>query len=94
MALLGVRPSRAVRQQRGRRVETTPADLHALPVEGGADKKAAESLDGYFRYIEYASRAANHYARALASSARAGVGYLIVRPTYINRALNWQDRAS
>ena len=72
-------------------VEQRPPSLHALPVEGGADKKAAESLDGYFRYIEYASRAANHYARALTSSARAGVGYLIVRPTYINRALNWQE---
>jgi hypothetical protein len=69
----------------------SPPSLHALPVEGGADKKAAESLDGYFRYIEYASRAQNHYARALTSSARAGVGYLIARPTYVNRALNWQE---
>lgn len=72
-------------------VEQRPPSLHALPVEGGADKKAAESLDGYFRYIEYASRAQNHYARALTSAARAGVGYLLARPTYVNRALNWQE---
>ncbi|HOV56825.1 MAG TPA: portal protein [Rhodanobacteraceae bacterium] len=72
-------------------IEQRPPSLHALPVDGGADKKAAESLDGYYRYIEYASRAQSHYARALTSAARVGVGYLIVRPSYVNRALNWQE---
>lgn len=72
-------------------IEQRPPSLHAVPVGGGADKKVAESLDGFFRYIEYASRAQQHYARALTSSARVGAGYLIVRPEYTDRALNWQE---
>ena len=72
-------------------VEQNPPALHALPVGDGADKKVAEKLDGFFRHIEHTSRAQQHYARALTSAARAGVGYLIVRPEYVNRALNWQE---
>ncbi len=72
-------------------VEQRPPSLHSVPVDGGADKKVAEQLDGFFRQIEYASRASQHYARALTSAARVGVGYLVVRPTYVNRALGWQE---
>ena len=72
-------------------VEQNPPALHALPVGDGADKRVAEKLDGFFRHIEHTSRAQQHYARALTSAARTGVGYLIVRPEYVNRALNWQE---
>lgn len=72
-------------------VEQRPPALHAIPVGGGADKKVAESLDGFFRHIEHASRAQQHYAIALTSSARAGVGYLIIRPEVIDRALGFQE---
>jgi len=72
-------------------VEQNPPALHALPVGDGADKRVAEKLDGFFRHIEHTSRAGQHYTRALTSAARAGVGYLIVRPNYVNRALNWQE---
>lgn len=72
-------------------IEKNPPSLHALPVDGGADKKVAEQLDGFFRHIEYASRAQQHYSRATLSAARAGVGYLTVRPEYVNRAMNWQE---
>lgn len=72
-------------------IEQRPPALHAIPVEGGADKRVAEQLDGFYRHIEHASRAQQHYARALTSAARAGVGYLVVRPEYVNRALNWQE---
>ena len=72
-------------------IEKQPPSLHAIPVGGGADKRAAEQLDGFFRHIEYSSRASQHYTRALTSAARAGVGYLIVRPQYIDRGLNYQE---
>ncbi len=72
-------------------IERQPPSIHALPVDGGADKKVAEQLDGFFRHIEYQSRAQQHYMTAELSAARAGVGYLIVRPEYVNRALNWQE---
>ena len=39
-------------------IEKQPPAIHAIPVSGGADKKAAEQLDGRFRHIEHASRAA------------------------------------
>ena len=71
-------------------IEQQPPSLHAIPETGGAEKQAAEQLDGRFRQIEYASRAQQHYARALTSAARAGVGYLIARPEYIDRALGYQ----
>lgn len=71
-------------------IEQQPPNLHAIPETGGAEKQAAEQLDGRFRQIEYASRAQQHYARALTSAARAGVGYLIARPEYIDRALGYQ----
>lgn len=72
-------------------IEQAPPSMHALPVDGGADKKVAEQLDGFFRHIEYTSRGTQHYLTAELSAARAGVGYLIVRPDYVNRALNWQE---
>jgi hypothetical protein len=72
-------------------VEQNPPGLHAVPVDGGADKKVAQQLDGYLRHIEYTSRAQQHYARVMTSAARCGVGYLVVRPEYVNRALGWQE---
>lgn len=72
-------------------IEQQPPSMHALPVDGGADRKVAEQLDGFFRHIEYTSRASQHYLTAELSAARVGVGYLIVRPDYVNRALNWQE---
>lgn len=72
-------------------IEKQPPSIHAIPVGGGADKQAAEQIDGRFRHIEHASRASLHYATALTSAARAGVGYLIIRPDYVNRALGWQE---
>lgn len=72
-------------------VEKNPPAMHALPVDGGADKRVAEQLDGYFRYLEYSSRAQQHYTRALTSAARTGVGYLVIRPTVVDPALNYQE---
>jgi hypothetical protein len=72
-------------------IEQKPPSIHAIPVGGGADQKAAEQIDGRFRHIEHASRATQHYMRALTSAARAGVGYLVVRPEYIDRALGYQE---
>jgi len=71
-------------------VEQQPPAMHALPVTGG-DRRVAEQLDGHFRHIEHASRAQQHYARALTSAARCGVGYLAVRPVFVDRALKWQE---
>lgn len=71
-------------------IEQQPPSLHAIPESGGADKQAAEQLDGRFRQIEYASRATQHYTRALTSAARAGVGYLVVRPQIIDSAFGYQ----
>jgi hypothetical protein len=72
-------------------IQQRPPALHALPVDGGADRKTAEQLDGFFRHIEHASKAQQHYSTGLLSSARVGVGYLVVRPEYTNRALNYQE---
>jgi Phage P22-like portal protein len=72
-------------------IEKQPPAIHAIPVGGGADKQAAEQIDGRFRHIEHASKAAQHYALALTSAARTGVGYLVVRPEYVDRALGWQE---
>lgn len=72
-------------------VEQRPPALHAIPVSDGADRRVAESLDGHFRHIEHASRAAQHYARALTSAGRVGVGYLIVRPEFTDRAMGFQE---
>lgn len=72
-------------------VEQRPPALHAIPVGGGADRKVAERLDGLYRHIEHASRAQQHYAIAMTSAARAGVGYLLARPEYVDRALGWQE---
>jgi hypothetical protein len=72
-------------------VEQRPPSLHAIPVGDGADRKVAEQLDGFFRQIEHASRAQQHYARALTSAARAGVGYLIVRPEFTDRPLKYKE---
>lgn len=72
-------------------IQQRPPAMHAIPVDSGADVKAAEHLDGFMRHIEYASRAQQHYSRALLSSARTGVGYLVVRPEYTERALNRQE---
>jgi hypothetical protein len=72
-------------------VEKTPPSIHAIPVGGSADKQAAEQMDGRFRHIEHESRAMQHYQRALTNAARVGVGYLTVRPEYLDRSLNYQE---
>ncbi len=72
-------------------IEKQPPAIHAIPVGGGAEKQAAEQIDGRFRHIEHASKAAQHYARALTSAARSGVGYLVIRPDYTDRALGYQE---
>jgi hypothetical protein len=72
-------------------VTKAPPSIHTVPVGSGSDIKVSEQLDGIFRHIEYASRAQTHYGVALTSAARTGVGYLIVRPEYIDRALGYQE---
>jgi len=72
-------------------VEQRPPSLSVLPVDGKSDKRVAEKLNGLFRAIEYASRAAQHYAVSQRSAARAGVGYLTLRPTVVDAALNYQE---
>lgn len=78
-------------QQVSGQVEQQPPSVHAIPVGGLADKLAAEQIDGRFRHVEHASRATQHYARAMTSAARAGVGYLVVRPEFTDRALGYQE---
>lgn len=72
-------------------VTKSPPSIHTVPVGSGSDIKVSEQLDGVFRHIEYASRAQTHYGVALTSAARTGVGYLIVRPEYTDRALGYQE---
>lgn len=72
-------------------IEQKPPSIHAIPINGGADQHAAEQIDGRFRHIEHASKATQHYTRALTSAARAGVGYLVIRPEYTDRALGYQE---
>ena len=72
-------------------IEQRPPAIHAIPVGGGADRKVAEQLDGFYRHIEHTSRAQQHYATGLTSAARAGVGYLLVYPDTVDRALNHQE---
>jgi hypothetical protein len=72
-------------------VSKSPPSIHVVPVDSKADKQVAEKLDGILRHVEYSSRASMHYTTALRSAARAGVGYLIIRPTEINYELNYQE---
>lgn len=72
-------------------VTKSPPAIHTVPVGSGSDVKVAEQSDGVIRHIEYASRAQTHYGIALTSAARAGIGYLIVRPEYVDRAMGYQE---
>ena len=72
-------------------IEQRPPSIHTVPVGDGAEQKAAEEMDGYIRAIEYASRAQQHYMRAAMWQGRVGAGYLIVRPTYTNRPMGYQE---
>jgi hypothetical protein len=72
-------------------VNKSPPAIHTVPVGSGSDIKVSEQLDGMIRHIEYASRAQTHYGIALTSAARAGIGYLIVRPEYVDRAMGYQE---
>jgi hypothetical protein len=72
-------------------VVKSPPSIHTVPVGSGSDILVSEQLDGMLRHIEYASRAQTQYGVALTSAARTGVGYLIVRPEYIDRALGYQE---
>jgi Phage P22-like portal protein len=73
-------------------VEQRPPSIHTIPVDSGADRKAAAQLDGLIRHVEYSSRATGeHYPSALTAAARTGVGYLVIRPEYCDRALGYQE---
>lgn len=72
-------------------VNKSPPAIHTVPVGSGSDVKVSEQLDGVIRHIEYASRAQTQYGIALTSAARTGIGYLIVRPEYIDRAMGYQE---
>jgi hypothetical protein len=72
-------------------VNKSPPAIHTVPVGSGSDVKVSEQLDGMIRHIEYASRAQTHYGIALTSAARTGIGYLIVRPEYVDRAMGYQE---
>ncbi len=72
-------------------VVKSPPSIHTVPVGSGSDIKVSEQLDGMLRHIEYASRAQTHYGTVLTSAARTGVGYLGVRPQYVDRALGYQE---
>lgn len=72
-------------------VVKSPPSIHTVPVGSGSDIKVSEQLDGMLRHFEYASRAQTHYGIALTSAARTGVGYLIVRPVYTDRAMGYQE---
>lgn len=72
-------------------VTKNPPSIHTVPVGSGADVKVSEKIDGILRHVEYASRAQTHYGIALTSAARTGIGYLIVRPEYVDRALGYQE---
>jgi hypothetical protein len=72
-------------------VTKSPPAIHTVPVGSGSDVKVSEQLDGIIRHIEYASRAQTHYGTALTSAARTGIGYLIVRPEYVDRAMGYQE---
>ena len=72
-------------------VNKAPPSIHTVPVGSGADIKVSEQLDGVLRHIEYASRAQTAYGISLTSAARTGVGYLIVRPEYTDRAMGYQE---
>jgi hypothetical protein len=72
-------------------VNRAPPSIHTVPVGSGADIKVSEQLDGMLRHIEYASRAQTAYGVALTSAARTGVGYLVVRPQYVDRAMGYQE---
>lgn len=74
----------------GQIIKSPPA-IHTVPVGSGADVKVSEHLDGMMRHFEYASRAQTHYGISVTSAARTGVGYLIVRPAYVDRALGYQE---
>ena len=72
-------------------IEQRPPSIHTVPVGDGADQQAAEEMDGYIRAIEYSSRAQQHYMRAALWQGRVGAGYLIIRPTYTDRAMGYQE---
>ena len=72
-------------------VEKQPPSIHVIPSGGGADRQVAEHMDGFFRHIEHVSGAAQHYMRSLTSAGRTGVGYLIVRPAFTDRAMGYQE---
>jgi hypothetical protein len=72
-------------------VVKSPPSIHTVPVGSGSDVLVSEQLDGMLRHFEYASRGQTHYGIALTSAARTGVGYLIVRPEYVDRAMGYQE---
>lgn len=65
--------------------------VQVIAVDDKADPKAAETLSGLIRHIEYRSRASQAYDMALELAARVGQGWLLVRPEVVNAATNEQE---
>lgn len=65
--------------------------ISVIAVDDKADPKAAETLSGIIRHIEYRSRAAQAYDMGLELGARCGQGWLVVRPEVVESATNEQE---
>ena len=65
--------------------------VQVIGVDSHADPKAAETLGGLFRHIEYRSRAAHAYDTAIDLSARAGLGWLRYYPEVVDEASGEQE---
>lgn len=65
--------------------------MQIIAVDSKGDPKAAETLGGMIRHIEYQSRASQAYDTALELSARCGMGWLRVIPEVTDAATNEQD---
>ena len=65
--------------------------MQIIPVDSKGDPKAADTLGGLIRHIEYQSRASQAYDTAIEMGARCGLGWLRVVPEVVDNATNEQD---
>ncbi len=65
--------------------------VQVIGVDDKADQKAAETLSGIFRHIEYQSRASQAYDTAIELSARVGLGWIRLVTEVVNEATNEQE---
>lgn len=65
--------------------------IQVMGVDDKADPKAAETLSGIFRHIEYQSRASQAYDTAIELSARVGLGWIRLVTEVVNEATNEQE---